>query len=148
MSDGASFGGPFFVAMLFDEINKNAAPGDRVSGNNLRNRVQYTEGSVKCGNSANNPPPKPKSEKQPAKYTIEEQDKEVVVEQVVQPLAEQLVPPLATEVVTNVPKNKVERNVPDNQRWFHDLWNHLWLWHVSPHVGKNYPPVRNSWNTN
>lgn len=48
--------GAFFVA---ERISDGAAPGGKVSGNQLRNRVQYNEGAVKCGNSANNPQPAP-----------------------------------------------------------------------------------------
>ena len=51
--------------VLAEKINEDAAPQDRVSGNQLRNRVQYNEGAVKCGNSADN---------QPTTYNQEEQD--------------------------------------------------------------------------
>lgn len=42
------------MRVLAEKINENAAPGDVVSGKQLRDRVQYNEGKVKCGNSANN----------------------------------------------------------------------------------------------
>lgn len=38
---------------IADRHNENAAPGDRVSGDQLRDRVRYHEGSVKVGNSPN-----------------------------------------------------------------------------------------------
>lgn len=44
---------------LANRINDGAAPGDKVSGNALRNRVQNIEG-VKCSDRADKPEPKPK----------------------------------------------------------------------------------------
>ena len=41
--------------VLAEHINEGAADGDVVSGSALRSRVQYNEGKVKCGNSANKP---------------------------------------------------------------------------------------------
>ena len=40
--------------VLSEKINENAAPGDRVSGGQLRDRVRYHEGDVKWENSPNN----------------------------------------------------------------------------------------------
>jgi hypothetical protein len=39
---------------LADRINEDAAPGDRVTGERLQDRVRYSEG-LKMGNSHNNP---------------------------------------------------------------------------------------------
>jgi hypothetical protein len=42
--------------MLADRINESAAPGDRVSENALRHRVQYADSDI-CPNRANNSEP-------------------------------------------------------------------------------------------
>lgn len=49
------FGTATVTRILAEKVNDGAAPQDQVSGNQLRNRVQYGEGKVKCGNSADRP---------------------------------------------------------------------------------------------